>query len=192
MCYFYRCRKSNVNERIARSVARVTVETIKNFCTLRLLRYASPPLPKTGDNPVPGACNRIAAIRSTEIIICKIVNTIIQIIAFHYAIANCTYDYLLSHFAHDESSAMIKPVNIYANSVEKVNLGILIAHKLNAGYVKGWILIFGIIMVSRYKNAALIKSENMPKVRKLTGRLIKDTTGFTRKNSILNASAPWR
>jgi len=53
---------------------------IRNFCALRLLRYASPPAPKTGESPVPGACKRTAAIKRVEITICKIVITISPII----------------------------------------------------------------------------------------------------------------
>ena len=48
------------------------VATIKNFCALLLLRNASPPHPNTGESPVPGACNIIAATRSIEITICII------------------------------------------------------------------------------------------------------------------------
>ena len=77
---FYFWRNNCINERIASKEARATVIIIRNFCALRLLLKASPPPPKTGDKPVPGACNKTAVTNKTAIIIWKIVITIRPII----------------------------------------------------------------------------------------------------------------
>jgi len=45
-----------------------------------LLRNASPPPPKTGERPVPGACNNIAATSIIETTICRMVIIITPII----------------------------------------------------------------------------------------------------------------
>lgn len=69
-----------MTEKTATRVASTMVAIIRNFCALLLLRKASPPPPKTGDKPVPGACNKIAVINNIETIICIIVKTIRLII----------------------------------------------------------------------------------------------------------------
>ena len=61
-----------INERIARSAMRTIVATIRNFSTLRLLRYISPPPPNAGDKPPSGACSKITATKAIETIICAI------------------------------------------------------------------------------------------------------------------------
>ena len=76
-----------MSERIPRIDARAIVAIRRNFWALLLLRNASPPPPKTGDNPVPGACRRTAAIKRTEVSICRTVMTIAVIISFHKAFA---------------------------------------------------------------------------------------------------------
>jgi hypothetical protein len=77
-----------MSERIARNVVSVTVIAIRIFWALLLLLNVSPPPPKTGERPVPGACKRIAVTRSTEMIICKIVIIISPIISFQLLFAN--------------------------------------------------------------------------------------------------------
>jgi hypothetical protein len=61
-------------------VASTIVAISRNFVALLLLLKDSPPPPKTGDKPVPGACRRIAATRSVETIIWKMVIIITPII----------------------------------------------------------------------------------------------------------------
>ena len=74
-----------MSERMPKIVASTIVAMSRNFVALLLLRKASPPPPKTGDKPVPGACSKIAVTRRIETIICKMVNTISPII-YHFAI----------------------------------------------------------------------------------------------------------
>lgn len=65
------------------SAAKRIVPVMRNFCALRLLLKDSPPLPKTGDKPVPGACNKITTIKRTAITICtieRIISTIIYVL----------------------------------------------------------------------------------------------------------------
>lgn len=68
-----------MSEKIARSEARTMVAIRRNLVALLLLRNASPPPPKTGDSPVPGACSKIAATSKIETTTCKMVITIAQL-----------------------------------------------------------------------------------------------------------------
>jgi len=52
----------------------------RNFVALLLLLKDSPPPPKTGERPVPGACNKIAVTNKTDTIICKMDTIITPII----------------------------------------------------------------------------------------------------------------
>ncbi len=69
-----------MSEKTASIVESEIVVIRRNFCALRLLLKDSPPPPKTGERPVPGACKRIAVTKSAAIMICKIVITISPII----------------------------------------------------------------------------------------------------------------
>lgn len=85
--------------------AKATVAIRRNLCALLLLLYASPPPPKTGESPVPGACNKIAVTKRTETTTCRIENTIGTIIPFKPAFANFQFAlqlWLLIFPHHDE------------------------------------------------------------------------------------------
>ncbi len=70
------CGKSSNTERTTRRIESAIVETIRNFSTLLLLRYISPPPPKTGESPPSGAWRRIAPTKSRAITICETKSTV--------------------------------------------------------------------------------------------------------------------
>src|SRR6266403_1818052 len=83
---YFTCGKSSNNERIARSRESITVAVIRNFSTFLLLRYISPPPPKTGESPPSGACKRIEMTRSTATTICAPTIIVCNIVFVNYTI----------------------------------------------------------------------------------------------------------
>src|SRR5205814_234847 len=75
LSYFGSGRRS-INEEIASITESTIVAIIKTFSTFLLLRYISPPPPKTGDRPPSGACNNIAPTSNIEITICNAERTV--------------------------------------------------------------------------------------------------------------------
>lgn len=84
---------SSVIERRTRIAERPIVAITNTFCALLLLRNASPPPPKTGESPDPGACKRIAATRRTATTIWNIDNAIGGLYHFTKHLHNVFYNH---------------------------------------------------------------------------------------------------